>query len=242
MFNVPGVISQRKANHLNYVDTVLADSPLVFLMVEDSALTVLDNRTYPSTYPYIAATPNFGGQILNGFSQSLRNTVTSSSQNTATCFAISDNISFADTYMNSSGSAEMWFLLESTQTSSRILSLHDSMYFWVSSSGINHRANLASRALSPSTVTSALSLSTPYHAVFTWGSQVAKAYINGQVVLDATYSGSVSNSLNASKLLLGTGRGGPGTQAVKGLMQAPALYGYALTGSQVMDHYNAGKL
>lgn len=239
MFSLPGILSQRQS--ADYVSTILADSPLVFLMVENNGLTVLDSQSYPSGYPSISGTPQFGGQILRGYSQSLRNTSTSTLNSSATTFLVRDSNTFVRNNINTAGSAEMWFLLESTQTASRILSLHDNIYCWVSSIGGNNAMGLANRSLATPSVSSTLSLNTPYHIVFAWGANVARIYINGQIVLSSSYTGTQTTSFNSGVLCLGSGRSSRGDQAVNGLMQAPALYGYTLTNTQVTTHYNAGK-
>jgi hypothetical protein len=84
---------------------------------------------------------------------------------------------------------------------------------------------------------SALQPGTWYHVVGTYDGTTMRMYVNGAQVDTNTSSRSIPN--HASALTMGVKNGGGAY--LGGTLDEVAVYGYALSATQVSDHYNAGR-
>ncbi len=66
-----------------------------------------------------------------------------------------------------------------------------------------------------------------------------KTYIDGQLVQADTLNGNLGNTFNADALAIGTARDGQGGGNFRGVIDEVALYGRALTASEVLSNYTA---
>lgn len=154
--------------------------------------------------------------------------------------------------LSSSFSVEAWCRIDAFPTSGNYGFLWTlsgagvTMIFGIANySGTNRWAFRSASQLSPTTVfvepaiTSVFpSLSTVYHVVGTWNGFTQKFYVNGNLI--NSYTPAPGNWI----VIPGTGGGiagsNGGSHPFNGVIDEPAIYGYVLSGEQILRHYNTG--
>lgn len=214
---------------MSYDSEVAADSPLVYLKLDEtSGTTAADGSGNGRDFSISSATLNQTGLVLDGGKSYDFNG--SSSQVTLADAAWQRPAAFT---------VEVWF--NADDVSFKALAGKDvpggGWAFYVSSGQLNFFVpGLGSHAGSTTVSTGGT-----HHAVITYDSTVAKLYLDG--VLDGTYSFTVNQNPGADLMVgVSTGSNGGGSRFFfwDGRLDNFAYYGSALSGTRVAAHYSAG--
>lgn len=215
---------------MSYSSEVLADSPLVYLTLDDSSgTTAVDSSGNGRNMTSANCTLAQATLMPNG---------TSSYDFNGT----SSQISLADAAWQrpTAMTVEAWIRPDST-TSFKAIAAKDGAgsgwAFYVLSGKLSLYCNGGAN-----TGVATLSTGTTYHVAATFDSGTVKLYING--ALDQTFTSKTLTQTSGTSLLVGvsTGSNGGATRTFwfDGREDEFAYYGTALSGARILAHYNAG--